>query len=161
MRHVFCAAGIRTVFSSFVLFNRASYGLFVHGFNVSLYAVFLALLTYLVVSGVQSQLLPNLKRESLRHVNEYSPSSNMTFDDEDPRKYCDVCLIFPDLEDLRSPRSSWVKRYQLAFIHRYIAVVVRGCQYRQLPNDNRSFGLCLHQTQHGQGTRAALPSGWL
>ncbi|OQV12509.1 Transient receptor potential cation channel subfamily A member 1 [Hypsibius exemplaris] len=62
----------------------ASYGLFVHGSNVALYATFLALLTFLVLSGVQMHLLPNLKRTSYENVHSHAVS-NDTFDSEDPR----------------------------------------------------------------------------
>ncbi|OQV12510.1 Transient receptor potential cation channel subfamily A member 1 [Hypsibius exemplaris] len=62
----------------------ASYGLYVHGFNVALYAGFLALLTYLVLSGVQNHLIPNLKKVSFENVKANSPA-NDTFDLDDLR----------------------------------------------------------------------------
>ncbi|GAU95596.1 hypothetical protein RvY_07192-2 [Ramazzottius varieornatus] len=72
------------VCSSYINNKWAHYGLPVYGLNLAVYSLFLALLTYLVISGVQSSLVPSLKIANYENIVAFS-DENKTFNTQDPR----------------------------------------------------------------------------
>lgn len=53
--------------------RRLTYGIYFHILTLLLYVTFVALLTYLVLEGIENDLRPHLRRENVERIRRYKP----------------------------------------------------------------------------------------
>ncbi|OWA55259.1 Transient receptor potential cation channel subfamily A member 1, partial [Hypsibius exemplaris] len=102
VRHKRCKLLSHPVCSSFLNKKWACYGIYYHGLNVTLYTIYLALLTFLICDEVKQSLVPSLKQESYTRLKEY----NQFKDDSSTAPEC-VNGMTEDSEE-NSPNSGMV-----------------------------------------------------